>query len=204
MDMTTATRVKEALGITDSGSDTLIAQLITAVSNEVERVMDRYVLTTSRTETLPMRSFKKLVMLRAFPVTSVSTIKVSQTLDFTDSDALVANEDYVLDLTLGTLRFIVEHDPLRNYYSGLPISPLYVQATYTGGMAVDTSAFISAYPELAQAVDMQCVHLFTRRASPGQTSQTLSDSSAQYQGELGLLRIVTEAARRHRRLTWGG
>jgi hypothetical protein len=31
----------------------------------------------------------------------------------------------------------------------------------------------------------------------------MGDSSASYQGELGLIKITTEAARRHRRMVWG-
>ena len=204
MDMTTSTRVKEALGITDSGSDTLIAQLITAASNEIERVMDRHVLTTARTEVYPMRSVKRLVMLKACPVTNVSSVKLSSTYDFTTATALTANSDYILDTVGGVLRFLIDQQPQQNAYSGLALSPVFCQITYTAGMAVDASAFITAYPELAQACDMQCVHLFTRRSSPGTTSRSLSDSSAQYEGELGLLKIVEAAARRHKRLVWGG
>lgn len=201
--MTTSTRVKEALGITDSGSDTLIAQLITAASNEVERVMDRHVLTTARTEVYPVRSVKRLVLLRAYPVTSVSSIKISATYDFTDSTALTANEDYILDTANGVLRFLVDVDPREHPTSGQPLSPLFVQIIYTGGMAADASAFIAAYPEVSQAVDMQCVHWFKRRSSPGQTSTTLGDSSAQFEGELGLLSMVKASARRFKRMTWG-
>lgn len=205
MDMTTSTRVKEALGITGSGSDTTIAQMITAVSNEVERLMDRHAQTSARTEVYQIRATKRLVLLKGYPVDTGAafTIKVSQNGDFSTADALDQYTEYTLDATRGEIRLLGGFEPLRDADSGKPIAPIYVQVTYTGGMATTAGNFVTAFPEVAQAVDMQVVHQFKRRATPGQTATEMGDSSASYQGELGLIKITTEAARRHRRMVWG-
>jgi hypothetical protein len=206
MDMTTSTRVKEALGIAGSGSDTTIAQMVTAVSNEVERLMDRHAQTTARTEVYQMRATKRLVLLKGYPVDTGAafTVKVSQNGDFTTADTLDQYTEYTLDATRGEIRFLGGYEPLRDSDSGKPIAPIYVQVTYTGGMATTANNFITAFPEISQAVDMQIVHQFKRRSTPGQTSTEMGDSSASYQAEVGLIKITTEAARRHRRMVWGG
>jgi hypothetical protein len=206
MDLTTTQRVKECLGINGSASDVLINQLIKSVGYEIERLMDRHAHTSARTELYQMRAVKRLVLLKGYPVDTGSavTVKVSTTADFTTADTLTANEDYILDPQRGELRFLGSFEPLRDADSGRPIAPIYVQVTYTSGMATSTANFITAYPELAQACDMQCVHEFKRRSMPGQTATDMGDSSAQYTGELALIALVREAARRHRRMVWGG
>lgn len=204
MDFTTSTRVKEALVISGSGSDTFIAQAITAVSGDLERVMDRHAQQTARTETYAVKYTKNFLLLRGYPLDTGAalTVKVSQTLDFTDSDALTEDEDYTCDPVTGELRLLEEYEPRRNPYSGMPIAPIQVQVTYTGGMATNTAGIISAFPELAQACDMQVVHLFKRRSMPGATSAQTGTSDISYTGELGLLSGVLATAKRFRRLTW--
>lgn len=204
MDMTTTARVKEALGITGAGSDTVLAQMVTAVSIEAERLMDRHAETTARTELYQMRATKKLVTLKGYPVSAspAAAVKVSTTADFSGSDTLTANEDYILDPVRGELRFLGSFEPLRDGDSGRPVAPVYVQVTYTAGMAASANAFITAYPDIAQAVDMQVVHLFKRRATPGQTATEMGESSASYVGELAVIALLRETARRHRRMVW--
>lgn len=206
MDMTTSTRVKEALGISGIGSDTVLGQMVTSASYEIEHLMDRHVQRTARTEVYQMRATKKLVLLKGYPVDTGAafTIKLSQNGDFSTASALDPYTEYVLDAQRGEVRILGGLEPLRDADSGRPIAPIYVQVTYTGGMATTTSSFISSHPELAQACDMQVVHMYKRRATPGQTSTDMGDSSASYQAELGVIKIAADSARRHRRMVWGG
>lgn len=206
MDFTTLARVKEALGITGASSDAVLSQIITSVSNEMERLMDRHAQSSARTEIYQMRATKRLVLLRGYPVNTAATftVKVSTTADFSSATALTANEEYVLDPVKGEIRFLINYDPIRDPDSGRPIAPIYVEVSYTGGMATDYNNLLALYPELAQAADMQAVHTFKRRATPGQTATDMGESSAEYVGELALIAITREAARRFRRMVWGG
>lgn len=160
MDITTVARVKTQLtGISGSGEDAFIGEIITGLSGYFERYMRRTLLKTSRTKVARLRRFKQIVSLDAVPIESVTSIKYAthESL-FSTTTAMDATSYAILeDGSTGSIEFLVE----------MALNPGFLQIVYVGGMADDQAELELTYPELVQACDMQAVHEFNRRYSPG-------------------------------------
>lgn len=163
MDLTTtarvASRVKPGQTTLGTNDDLLVAQMITDVSGQVERYLDRYTLATSRTEYLDVAADQTAWRLKAYPVTAVSSIIYDADQAFDAADEMDA-DDYD-DPTLETTGILTIPGGAG------PTARKALKVTYTGGMAASTAAFISAYPDIAMAVEMQVVWHYLRRLGIG-------------------------------------
>lgn len=186
MDFTTLARVKARISESTTAQDALLQQMISAVSVEMERAMCRYAQATQRTEVVSFPSSSRLAVLRGFPVQTTSadgrtslpfTVKISDTPTFSSVTSAVQNTDYTLEPESGIVRILGGYTPVRSQ-GGRALAPLYAQVTYTGGMAADTTAFILAYPDLAQACDDQVSYAHQRKNSMGGNSTVGDGGSA--------------------------
>ncbi len=161
MDLSTTTRVKILLEITTSGQDALIGQIISSISPDAEKVMNREAEEKSRTEQINVDPGQQRVFLRAFPVkdTPVATIKNDSSRDFASALNFAADEFY-LNLRTGEVAF-----DRRTLIAG----PGTLQVIYTGGMGTNTADFISRFPHIAQAIDIQTAFIFKRKETLGLT-----------------------------------
>lgn len=162
MDLTTLERVTLRLfgENKDRGSasnEALLTSLITEMSATVERYLGRGVQSSSRTEYHDIDEWQRIVSLSAWPVSVVTS--VSWSTDAATWTAYTVGTDYLNPLlrTDGQIHFI----------SAPVCGPQSLRVIYTGGMAASTAALITAYPELATAVDMQVAHEYQRRLDRG-------------------------------------
>ena len=203
MDYTTRARVKTLLGIAnaDVSQDGLIDQLVTAVSQRFDTEMRRHSQQTARTEVYPVKFTRRLITLKGAPVATspAPVVKISDTTDFTTATTMVANDDYVIEFDAGVVRLLTQGTPFTAGAAGRPVAPYYVQVQYTGGFATSTANVISAYPDLAQACDLQVAYQHRRRVSPG-GNVTVGDSSTQYTKDYGLLDEVREVLNKYKRI----
>lgn len=160
MDLTVISRVKALRGITDTGSDALLTQIVTAVSARAEALMGRHTLIAERTEEYELNQGEKIVILRGYPVDSTASATFTYAGLSSDASAvtLTRNTDYALDDESGMWRALFRPTAAR---------PGFVRGTYTGGMASGTATFITAWPDIAGAIDSQVSYEFSRRMSPG-------------------------------------
>lgn len=161
MDLTTATRVKRRLGITDDDAtnDEVIGSLIARVSDECEDLMNRDVESTLRTVQRDSWYGMRSLSLRGYPVTSVTSMHNDIDRLF-GSETLIDAADYYVELESGLIHFEFNPFPAKG---GL-------QIVYTGGMATSTANFIAAYPGIADAVDQRVCQLWQRRNEIGVAS----------------------------------
>lgn len=160
MDITTVARVKTQLtGISGTSEDAFIQEVITGLSGYFERYMRRVLLKQTYTKQHYVRRWKQIVSLDAFPIESVTSIKYCENPSgFSTATAMDASSYAILeDGTTGVIMFLRE----------MPLAPGFLQIVFVGGMAEDQAELELNYPELVQAADMQCVHEFNRRFSPG-------------------------------------
>ena len=75
-----------------------------------------------------------------------------------------------------------------------------MQVTYTGGLATSTANLITAYPDLAQACDLQVAYLHRRRLSAG-GNFSVGQSSTQYTGDYDLLVDVQKTLNKYMRIS---
>jgi hypothetical protein len=203
LDLTTLARVKTLIGEESNEQDDLLAQLIRSTSARIEGELGRKAKRQEYTEVYPLSESRHVLLLRAIPVDTDEdmVVKASASMDFSASTPLVANSGYVLDPQTSLLRFYGQFIAPRRPGSTQPSGPIYIQVQYTGGMAETTSAFVEAYPEIAEAVDLQVAYLHKRRNSPG-GNMTVGSGSTSFESQYGLLSEVKALLAQHRRVDW--
>jgi len=172
MDLTTAARVKERLGLAsaDTTEDALLASLVSRVSAEAEVMMNRNTESKSRTVTLDVEWGQRTFSLPAYPVTSITSVHNDVDRAF-GAETLVASSDYYVETSSGLLYFDLSLARGRGV----------LQIVYAGGMSDSTANFIAAYPDIADAVDQRVSQLWQRRGEVGVSSLATGQGSVSAQ-----------------------
>lgn len=185
LDATTSTRAKLALKLSsdDTSQDAWLTAAIDAVSVQLEKWLGRHFESTSRTVYLDVAGPRtESFQLSAVPVSSITSIKNSATWDWATQDA-IDTEDYFTDEDSGEVFFN------RQLQKG----PRALQVVYTGGLAADSPALIAAYPEIAQAADLQIASMYRRRSTPqGTSTSPKGGGSLTFEGPLELIKASKE------------
>ncbi len=169
MNLTTVERVKVRVGIddTDLQYDAMISSFVARVSSEAERVMNRSAQTVARTTTFDLGRGQDSLSLPAFPVSSVTDLRLDSSRSF-GSETVVDSTTYYTETATGILFM----DVLPSIYgNGV------ARVTYTGGMGASTEAFVAAYPDVAEAVTQRVAQLWQRRDEIGLTGVSGSQGS---------------------------
>jgi hypothetical protein len=187
--ITTTARVNAKRGNPGNGQDSLIGTLIDSVSQKAEETMGRKLKRDTYVEVIPLRPKTRFVSLEGFPVTAVSSVIYAPTRDFTGLTAMDAASYSVL-LEEGQIEL---HGLTYWYERG------YVQVSYTGGMGVDTAAFVAAYPSIADSADNEIVARLNRAKNPDGNLQVLGQSVA-FLKQMQPTDDFLDALGRHRRI----
>jgi len=201
LEITTVTLVNAWKGWTsDEGvRDAWLGVAIKSISARVEQALRRPLLSEARTEHFTIaKNDDQVFRLLGTPVNSSATFEVwsDSDRDFT-SDTKIDATDYHVDDNTGLL--VVDEAYLDRGFK-------VIKVTYTGGMATEGSGFRTAYPDIAEAVNMQVAFDYEGRNRLGQVSNTgpdgsisVYDNSPDDIGPGGFLETLKEAIRRHRR-----
>ena len=194
MDLTTLARVKVVLEINsvDTQHDAILNQLITSVSDLIETYLKRIITSGTQTEILDIpENNQHIFRLRAWPLTSITTIHYDPDRVFGTSTLLVA-ADYAM-LENGRLGDI-------HVFPSLGVYPSAIKIVYVGGLAATTAALITSFPGFVYYVEQQVAFLFNNKTylvvtsvSSGAGSKTLDPP------EDVLLPAVKNGLKRYRR-----
>lgn len=151
LEVTTLASAKEYRNTSGSGDDNQLTQLIKLVSSVFEEYLNRVFKTDAAiVEYFDVYPNKQTFYLKGYPVTSVTNVWNDHDLQFTTA---TPSDDYVL---LDSRRIVFRPNYL--VFSGR--SALKVQ--YAGGMADDTATFITDFPEITTAANMQITYMFSK------------------------------------------
>jgi hypothetical protein len=195
MDLTTLARVKthvasgEDLGTTH---DTYLNGLIDLYSLQAEDMMGRTVTTATYTEYLDVEPGQHHFMLKAYPITTMSALYHDISRDF--SVTAIDTDNYTT--YTGTGEVVIDKYSLTR---GARV----LKAVYAGGMATGTSTFITSYPDIANAIDMQVAYHFSRRSSLGRSGESLGPNQISFTQDVNWLPGAKSVLLRHRRFTFG-
>lgn len=192
VNFTTKEKVKARRGLTGAENDSVIDELIAEVSDFGETFMNRHTLELQRSsEIYELPAGKRYLWLRGYPLVSVTSVKYSTSRSFSNVTAL-ATDSYDAIAETGEIYF-------RPAAIGSWHSPGFVEVTYRGGMAVDTAAFIIAYPSISGAATLEVINRFNRRLSPEGNLKAL-DTGVAFEKPIEALKIFTDALCARRRI----
>lgn len=172
------------------GSDeTQISALISFYSSLYETRLNRTVQSGTVTWDSDVEAWQRVFSLPAYPVTSIISVQIDPERAF-GADTLLDSSGYYCARDTGLLTI----ESLM-----LP-GPGVLRVIYVGGMAETTEAFVSAYPDIAGAVDVQIAAHYQRRKALGAMGMTAGSGGQSFIGPVELLPEVRATLQRHRRL----
>lgn len=176
MNLVDLPRVKAYLDLTSNDNDALLDDLISGVSDQIERYLGRGIELKSRTEVFDLEDYQDRLFLSAFPVTTVTSVKYDITGVFSSGDV----SGYYTNKATGVIRLPSSYDEAT--YA--------MQVVYTGGLAADVNGLLSGgWADLVNACSMQVAALFKRRQNIEQTSVSDAAGGVSY-ADLDLLPAV--------------
>jgi hypothetical protein len=195
MDLSTVARVKTLLGIAPSTYDTELGQILTMVSAQAEAYMDRQA-DSGGTETQYLDTMetgtRTVYQLQAFPVSSITTIHYDPDLAY-GAATLLSSDDYrvVRNGDVGQFMLLISVAPW----------PSSLKVVYVGGMAANAGAFVTAFPDIAGAVDAQVAFLFQRRKEFGLEGVSGAGGSISMYSPVTFLPMLRQVLAKYRRFT---
>jgi len=196
VDLTTAARARQLIEfasgsniVTDATFTTWLGNTITSWSKRAETLMARKVTTATYTEFLDVDRGQRVFSLKAFPVSSISSVQSDYARAFTAT--AISSSLYSCQTGTGLLR-LDQYDP--------DSGPGSLKVIYRGGMAPSAASFVTAFPEIAEAIDQQVQYAFTRRKNPGRTAVSVGQDSVNYLGPVDWLPHVKSVLMSHRRV----
>ena len=200
---TTLARVKDLLEIptTATAADATLSTMILVVSAEIEQYIGRPLQVTARTEQYTMNMHGHSIWLRAYPIVSVSSIKVDRYWQFTSS--AIASTRYNISEDTGRVYFL---DTLIGMYrvTGWDTDAEdSIQVVYTGGIGSTTAAVITAAPAIAYACDVQVAEDYRRKNNPAVERRGGPSGGTTWTDSHRFLPRVQEMLYPHKRLVHG-
>lgn len=197
---TTLNRVKAVLNIptTVSADNAVLTNMIAAVSAEMETFLDRPLSQEARTEDHTMRLHGRTLWLAAYPVVTVTSIKIDETWAWA-GDALDATR-YKVAATTGRVFFL---DSLVSGIGASDLDPEAVDAVrvvYTGGIAATTTSLLTVAPDIALAADLQVAEDWRRRDNPATSKRAGPGGGTNWIDAHRFLARVKDLLVRHRRM----
>lgn len=192
IELTTLAAVR-ALGTWDAGDtddDAALSLLITQYATTFEKDLCRHTQAQAYTEVYRVPQAEKIVTLRGAPVTAVTSVKYSGNKDWANETALTETDEWVQDADEATIQLLFQ----------TRLNPGWAQIVYTGGMATNTAAFLTAFPDLSGACAAQVFYHWQRAREAPEGNVTVGGGSTSFTSALKLLTWVKEAVELHRRV----
>ena len=191
MALTTSTIVKARLGLTGTENDTVLAAVVTAVSQWMALHCHRGFEREAAKVVYPEGGSDRL-QLRLYPIESIAEVVEAYDRDFAAATPLVAEDDYFIDESCG------DEPNTGVIYKSTGVftaGPKRVRVTYTGGYwpadgvgTMPTTARVLPGP-VAEAAALMAVHVFANRAKFGSRNISVGDMSVSEVTD-GLLKIA--------------
>jgi len=161
---------------------------VTLYSNSFQTYLNRETLAAAQTEYFTVTD-GRMFDLKAYPVTSVTSVynDSSRVWDTGEIDSTA----YYLNTETGVITF----DGV-----GLVPGPGVLRVIYAGGMAADAASFIVAFPDIADACDMQVIAHYQRRSQLSAQGVSVGGGNVSYTSAIKLLPGVMAVLGKYRRM----
>lgn len=187
MNLTSLNRVKNALGITNTDSDGNLSRLIASSSKQIEYYLKRENAIQSTTYTEYFNPFRgqTVFRLKAYPVTSITSVYIDSTGLYTGSQTLVPSTGYIVGVDGKTLHLTGGYSN-SNAYPFNGVYPKSLRVIYIGGLASDP--VISSWTKSSDSGGTLAVNNYIKGESSGAVSKITArgDGTISYESIYGL------------------
>lgn len=186
LDLTTVDRVIAYMGTANSGASagvwsegnkSIIAGMISTVSQDFENYCNRLFKSEERTVSEILDG--DTVFLPGVPIASVPSVSASTSGRVSDMLPLASTEYDILPSADGVVFYSLARGAR-------------VSITYTGGLAATTAALIAAHPVLAGKCELQVAMLWRRHNTADKTGMTLGNGNTSWSAEYKMLEDVSD------------
>jgi len=180
--LTTVQRIKDRLGITSTGFDTLILRLINAATDFIETYCNRKFMEQTYTNEVYTINYPgtEFLMLKQAPVSVLTSLEYRAGMPSDPNYTAFIRDNYELveDGKSGIVRI----------YGGVPKGVDVIRATYTAGYKIDWANFGSSSHTLPADLTELCerivIRTFKRREAEGKTRQSYEGGLIEWQQKL--------------------
>jgi hypothetical protein len=181
--------VKDRLGITSTDYDLVISRIISGIGSLFDTVTGRSLIVNAADVTEYYKGLSPLLVVKRYPIVSITSITEALDYDFSNATALVANTDYRLtDDGAGGI--------LHRIYTYWPDVPDAVQVVYRGGYCsagqTPGSGETAMPNDLREAAIEQASFIFKRKDDIGLTSVAFDGGSIGKSSPMKLLPMVEQ------------
>jgi hypothetical protein len=195
MDLVTLSTIKRMIGIEDEQTldDDILTMLIAGVSAQIEKHLNRTVLSGTYTEYFDVETGAARFSVKAYPVTAVTSITNA-------ADGIWADGGTV-DST--SINYSSPNGVISIYAAALVEGADALRIIYTGGMAADTETLQGGdYADIALAATQQTIAVWNNRRYFGVQSAGGGAGQSVSPGSVKLLDSVVELLAPHRRIVY--
>lgn len=195
-------------GATGTTQDSLLSQLITAESAKIEKYLDRGIEYQARTEHFNVDPGQRLFRLAAWPGIDTTVANFHVYNDVAHASSSYTQFPSSTEIDASNYAIDAERGLLVVHYANLLCGPKVLKIAYTGGMATNLTGsskvtnFVSGFPDIAYACELQVVAAFNSAKQPAVGSFTDATGSLNYV-TLDLLPQVKRTLDRYRRMSVG-
>jgi hypothetical protein len=190
MDLCTLQTIKGMLDIEDEETkyDNVLETIVAGVSAQIERHLNRTVLSGTYTEYFDVNTGASRFSVKAYPVTAVTSI--TNAADWT----------WTTGSSISTYDYASPNGVINLYAAALVTGANALRIIYTGGMAADVETLQGGdYADVAMAALEQAVAVWNNRRNFGVQNAGVTSQSVSF-GTVKLLESVVELLAPHRRL----
>jgi len=171
MDLVSIELVKAILGPgVGTQGDQALLEIITIVSGQIESYLDRKAQVITYTEQLNVEDGQWKFFLKAYPITSITSVHNDYDRVFA-SGSLIDATDYYIDLVSGCLTIDK---------TSLVCGAGMLKVVYVGGMAATEAAFKTAYPDITGAAAIECAARWLRKGHPNTINATIGGATVSF------------------------
>lgn len=183
LDVTTLERFKEGRvygGQSGAVEDSLLSNLITAVSANIERELDRFLTEESHTEIFDVRRNQARFFVRGYPINETTdAVQIfNDTLNQFPASSEIVRVNFTVNPDIG--RIVVNQQLLSSGVDALKV-------VYIGGMGTDTVDFYTRFPDIEKVAWQEMAHWLQRRPNFGAVSQSGGSGNISHSAALDLL-----------------
>lgn len=184
-----------SIDASDTSSDAYLQRKILEVGSKFEGLCERNFYAEERTALFrARRGQNSTVWLPAYPVVTVSSVKIDALGDFASASEI---DSALWTVVPDTGQLILRLDfGVRGAAT--------MQVVYTGGLATTAAGLLVVAPDLAEAATMQVCEEFRRRNNPGVKTRGGQRGGREWIGEHRVLPAVAETLAGYRSLGFGG